>query len=144
MLMDDNNKQTTEIEEVKKQAEEYLNNWKRERADFINYKKEESKRVEEIVKFANEGLIMEIIEVLDKLYVGLKHEPNETMRQLAKDFEKFLANYDVKKIEIGDKFDPGMHEAVEIESGGKKLEEVRSGYMMHDKVIRPARVSIKK
>ena len=138
------NHQEDELERVKQQAEEYLNNWKRERADFINYKKEEAKRVEEIVKFANEGLLMEIIEVLDKLDLGLKHEPNDTLRQLSKDFEKFLNKYDVQRIKIEDKFDPVLHEAVEVEPGGKDIEEVRAGYMMHGRVIRPARVKITK
>lgn len=143
--MEDNNKNTTtedELETIKKQAEDYLNNWKRERADFVNYKKEEAKRVKEIVKFANEGLLLEIIEVLDKLDLGLKHEPSETLKQLAKDFEKFLERYDVKKIEVGNKLDPVLHEAVELEPEGKKIEEVRPGYMMHERVIRPVRVKI--
>ena len=141
----DNQQQITEIPEepdYKQKAEEYLNNWKRERADFMNYKKHEAKRVQEIVKFGNEGVIMELIEVLDRLDLGLRHEPNETIKQLAKDFEKFLEGYDVKRIEIKDKFDPMLHEAIEVEEGGQKVEEVRAGYTMHDRVIRPARVRI--
>lgn len=131
-----------DIEELKKQTQEYLNNWKRERADFINYKKEETKRVEEIVKFANEGLLLEIIEVLDKLDVGLKHEPSETLKQLTRDFDKFLESHGINRIKIEDKFDPLVHEAVEVEPGGSVLEEIRAGYTMHDKVIRPVRVRI--
>src|SRR3989344_8167404 len=137
-----------EFETIKNQAEEYLNNWKRERADFINYKKEEAKRVEEIIKFANEGLVLEIIDVLDKLDLGLKHEPNETMKQLVKDFEKLLNKYGVERIRTDGDFDPILHEAVasrivgEQEDGGMK--ELRSGYIMNWKVIRPARVSIQK
>lgn len=146
-MNDDSSEVQNELEEAKKQAEEYLNNWKRERADFVNYKKEEAKRVEEIVKFANEGLLLKIIDVLDKLDLGLQHEPSETLKQLAKDFEKFLEWYDVKKIEAADlagqaKFDPILHEAVEVDQDGKDLKEVRAGYIMHGKVIRPIRVKI--
>ena len=143
--MENNNQQLNtdqELEEVKQKAEEYLNSWKRERADFINFKKDEAKRVEDIVKFSNEGLVMEIIEVLDKLDLALKHAPNDMMRQLAKDFEKFLNKYSVEKIKIENKFDLVLYEAVEVEPGGDKLEEVRPGYKMYDKVIRPARVKI--
>ena len=49
------------LAECQKQAEEYLNNWKRERADFINYKKDEAKRLEEFVKFGNEGLFWKLL-----------------------------------------------------------------------------------
>ena len=56
-----------ELEKAKNYAEEYLNNWKRERADFLNYKKDEAKRMEEFVRFANEDLLMETIETLDDL-----------------------------------------------------------------------------
>ena len=131
-----------ELENLKNQAEEYLNNWKRERADFINYKKDEAKRVEDIVKFANESLVSEIIEVLDKLDLAVKHAPSDTLKQLSKDFEKFLNKYDVEKIKVSDNFDPVLHEAIEVEPDGKNIEEVRAGYMMHDKVIRPTRVKI--
>ena len=139
-----------ELENSKNQAEEYLNNWKRERADFLNYKKDESKRVESIVKYANESLIMEIIEILDKLDLGLQHEPNETTKQLSGDFTKFLKGYGVERIndpsiDSGQaKFDPIMHEAIEVEDGGTKLKEIRAGYRMYDKVIRPTRVIITK
>ena len=154
-MEEDNQKQKTdgsELEKFKKQTEEYLNNWKRERADFLNYKKDESRRVEELIKYINEGMLMDVIEIIDKLDVGLQHEPNETMKQLSRDFEKFLERYDVKKIEIKNpstdsgqvKFDHMLHEAVEVEEGGKNLNEVRAGYTMHDRVIRPVRVKITK
>ena len=139
-----------DLEKCKAQCEEYLNNWKRERADFINYKKDESKRVENIVKYANEGLIIEVIEILDKLDLGLQHEPNETMKQLASDFAKLLKEYGVERIDDPSidsgqaTFDPVMHEAIEVEDGGTKLKEIRAGYKMYDKIIRPTRVRITK
>ena len=50
--------------------QEYLENWKRERAAFLNYKKEESERMSKTVKFANQELILNILDVLDNIYIA--------------------------------------------------------------------------
>lgn len=131
------------LETCKKQAEEYLNNWKRERADFINYKKDEAKRMGEFVGFANEVLILELIDVLDDLYLTARETKNVGLDQVVKKFEDLLGKYEVEKIKVnGEKFDPLKHEAVESEDGGEKIEEIRAGYTMHGRVIRPARIKI--
>jgi len=133
-------------EDFKKRAEEYLNNWKRERADFINYKKDEAKRLEEFVRFANEGIILEIIEIVDDLEKAVKHDKSDWLEQIIAKFADWLGKYDVERIKTeGEKFNPELHEAVEgSEPEGKNLEEIRAGYMMHGKVIRPARVKLLK
>src|SRR3989344_4745828 len=69
-------------------AEEYLNNWKRERADFVNYKKDEGRRMEEFVKFANESLILELLDVVDDLYLAAKEVKNDGLNQVIKKFEE--------------------------------------------------------
>lgn len=140
-----------ELEKLKNQAEEYLNNWKRERADHINYKKEEARRVEEIVRFANEGLALEIIGIMDNLEIALKNVPAELrgkhsdwldgIEKAVSDFQKVLSRYDIQRILV-EKFDPTMHEVVHTEEGGERVEEVRAGYMIQGKVIRPTRVKI--
>ncbi|MDO8496280.1 MAG: nucleotide exchange factor GrpE [bacterium] len=141
-----------EREECKKQAEEYLNNWKRERADFINYKKDEAKRMEEFLKFSTEGIIMELIDVIDGIEVTRNNLPDTTeLKEWTGGFDgsldkldKFLKKFGVEKINIeGEKFDPLLHEAVEVQDkDGDKIEEIRPGYTMHGKVIRPVRVRI--
>ncbi len=124
-------------------AEEYLNNWKRERADFINYKKEEAKRLEEFVKFANESLILEVLAVFDDLDLAAKQIKDVGLDQVVKKFGDFLGKYGVERIKVEGEFDPTLHEAVEGEGEGR-VEEVRAGYTMHGRVIRPARVRIVK
>src|SRR3989344_7206683 len=103
----------TESDACKKQAEEYLNNWKRERADFVNYKKDEAKRMEEFVKFANESLILELVNVLDDLYLTAREAKNlptmtsAGLEQVIKKFENLLGKYEVEKIKVdGENFDP--------------------------------------
>lgn len=120
---DEQNANITELDECKKQADEYLNNWKRERADFVNYKKEEGKRVEELVKFANEGLILELLDIIEESIIARSQMPKEIEEKYpewlagidgvrAKGFE-FLKRHGVERIKtVGEKFDPMLHESV--------------------------------
>jgi len=154
---------TDELEECKQQCEEYLNNWKRERADFANYKKDEGRRMEEFLKFSTEGIIMELIDVIDGIEVSRKNLPDfKELKEWTDGFDssldkvgKFLKKFGVEKIKVEqEKFDPLLHEAVAVSSeasgegrevkdkDGDKIEEIRPGYTMHGKVIRPARVKI--
>ena len=63
------------LAELEKKSEEYLNNWKRERADFINYKKDEAERMLNLVKYAKEDMILEILPILDNIYLAEKSVP---------------------------------------------------------------------
>lgn len=133
-----------EMDKVKAQVEEYLNNWKRERADFLNYKKEEARRVEEFVKYANEDLVMEMMELVDDLEIVAKEVPGVGLEHVVKKFSELFKKYGVERISVDGQFNPALHEAVETEKEGVKMVEVRAGYMMGDKVIRPSRVKIVK
>ena len=61
-----------ELEECQKKKDEYLAGWQRERADFLNYKKEEIERIGEILKYAGEGLILKILPILDNFEIAEK------------------------------------------------------------------------
>ena len=128
-------------DEISKE-EEYLNNWKRERADFLNYKKDEARRVEEFVKFANEDLVLEVMELVDDIEIAAREVPGVGLEHVIKKFNDLFKKYGVERIKVEGEFDPALHEAIETAPGGGKLQEVRAGYMMRNKVIRPARVKI--
>lgn len=151
--MDEENKQSRRSDELDvgtpiealgqtDKAEEYLNNWKRERADFLNYKKDESRRMEEFVRYANEDLVLEMIDLVDDLEIVAKEIPGVGLENVVKRFSELFKKYGVERINAEGQFNPALHEAVETEQGGEKMVEVRAGYMMHGKVIRPARVKI--
>lgn len=133
-------------------AEEYLNGWKRERADFLNYKKDEMERIGQLVKYANEGLILKIIPILDNLCLAAQHISDPGIAQIQKQLEDFLAKEGIEPIKtVGEKFDPNLMEAVgetasaegSGESKGENVtEEVQRGYTMHGKIIRVARVKV--
>lgn len=131
-----------QIEELKAKCDEYLNGWKRERADFINYKKEEGERIGILAKFANEELLLNILPILDHLILASGHIKDQGLDQVVKQFQDFLAKEGIEPIEVSDKnFDPNTMDAVEGQ-GEKVSEELQKGYTLHGKIIRPARVKL--
>jgi len=145
-----------ELKQFKKECDEYLDGWKRAKADLINYKRDELKRLEQVVHFASEDIMRDMITVLDSFDLALasmkKDDPAEKGVYLIRSkLEKVLKGKGLNKInvEIGDKFDPTYHEAIgviENESGKSETiaEELETGYTLHKKVIRAARVKIYK
>ena len=151
----------SETEELQKKCEEYLNGWKRERADFLNYKKEEMERISCLVKYANEEIILKLLPVLDNLYLAETHIKDDGITQIIKQFEDILAKEGIEPIEVmGKPFDPATMEAVGEalegptlqQSGGERVsaetgavaEEVQRGYTLNAKLIRVAKVKISK
>lgn len=143
----------SELEKYKALSDEYLSGWKRAKADLANYQKDESKRFEEVIKFANKDFVKDIIVVLDSFdlaiaSLGDKAEKGFMMirAQLADNLKK--NGLEQIKIASGDDFDPARHEALlAIESEyppGSVVEEVERGYVLHGRVVRPARVKISK
>ncbi|MFH1769367.1 MAG: nucleotide exchange factor GrpE [Parcubacteria group bacterium] len=134
-----------------KKCEEYLNGWKRAQADFVNYKKDESHRIEDFAKFANENLLLEIIDVIDNIDRVLNEAPEsirgvdwfEGLESTRRQFDDFLKKHSIERITVGSEFDPMLHEAVLGDADGDAIEEVRAGYTLNNKVIRPSRVIIK-
>ncbi|MGC9610935.1 MAG: nucleotide exchange factor GrpE [Minisyncoccia bacterium] len=143
------------IAKLEKDNQEYLDGWKRAKADLINYKKEEGARLENFVKFSNELLVSDLIAVLDSFDLSLvvlsETDPaRKGMMLIKSQLEDILKKNGLEKIKIkqGDKFDPGLEEAMEemnsAEPPGTIAEEISGGYKLHNKVIRPVRVKLSK
>ncbi|MBI2024604.1 MAG: nucleotide exchange factor GrpE [Candidatus Harrisonbacteria bacterium] len=131
-------------------ADKYLNELKRAKADFINYQKDENRRLEEFVKFANAGLLLEFLPVLDSWAEFEKTNKDAGILAIKSQLEGILKKQGLEKITIseGQTFDPLYHESVEeIESDQPQnviLEEVLAGYALNGRVLRPSRVKISK
>jgi len=146
------------LKECQKVRDEYLANWQRERADLLNYKKGELERVAELVKYADTGIILKILPILDNFEKAEQEIPLERKKdnllegflQIKRQFKDFLKNQGIEEIKtIGENFDPSFHEAVEMTDSkkgesGKVIEEVKKGYKLQDQVIRPAKVKVGK
>jgi len=131
------------MDEISKE-QEYLDSWKRAQADLINYKKDEGKRMEEFIKFANEDVILEVLDVVGNLELAAEHVKDEGLKQVLKQFDSLFKKYSVERIAVvGQTFDPAVHEAVEAIVDDSKIAEARAGYTMHGRVIRPARIKNK-
>jgi molecular chaperone GrpE len=145
-----------ELEEIEKKRDEYFAGWQREKADFLNYKKQEFERLKGTLCIAKESLFSELIPVLDSFELAEKAIPEEEKENnnikglilIKKQLEDSLKGLGLREIEsIGKNFDANLHEAVEEEEGkepGIIFEEVEKGYSFEDKVIRPAKVKIGK
>jgi len=146
------------LEEAKKGREGW-DKMLRNQADLENIRKRLERDKQEFVKFANEGLILDLLNVLDDLgrSVDLAESGKEDLPAFIKGVEMILAhlyemlkNHGVKPIEAeGKMFDPNFHEAL-MQVEDKKLPEhtiievLQKGYLMHGRVLRTAKVKVSK
>lgn len=146
-----------ELAAAQAQAQEYLAGWQRAKADYANLKREAEANQFAFTKYANEGLLHELLPLVDYFKHALKAVPEaerglpwvEGIRHIQSRLEQVLAYHGVKELEtVGEKFDPALHEAVaEVESSepaGTIIEEMRTGFMLHDKLLQAARVKVAK
>jgi len=138
-----------------KQRDEYLAGWQRAKADFINYKKDELKHFEDVAKYANAELMMDLIGILDNFDLGLrqleKAGPVEKgIYMIRTQMEDILKRRGLERVnvKVGEPFDPMIAEAIASAESDKPsgtiLEEIEPGYKLYDKIIRPARVRVAK
>jgi len=132
----------------------YLANWQRTQADFINYKRRIEQERETFARSANASLIISLLPVLDDFESAFEHAPHrgkekgtwiEGIRMVERKLRTALETFGLKPIEaVGEPFDPNLHEAVRQDSGeeGKVVAEVRKGYMLNDRVLRPSMVVV--
>jgi len=147
-----------ELEIVKQKAQEYLDGWKRARADYLNFKKESESRQKEVIQFANAALIAELIPVFDHFKLACCHVPKDKKDaewvkgffHIKKQFEDFLKNLGIEEIKtVGEIFNPEFHEAVSHEEKEEFetdiiFEEVKPGYTLQGKLLSPAKVKVAK
>jgi molecular chaperone GrpE len=164
-LEGDKKEKEKEIEELKKKLEEKEKETKenydrflRQAADLDNYKKRVAKEKEEWTKFANEDLIKAILPFIDNLERAVNHAVKVedagvliegvrlTIQQLLQALNKFgLSSFESQ----GKPFDPALHEAILVVSSdqyepNQVVEEFQKGYLLNDRLIRPATVSVSK
>ncbi|MEX2436763.1 MAG: nucleotide exchange factor GrpE, partial [Candidatus Paceibacterota bacterium] len=143
------------LEELEKEKNEYLNGWKRAKADLINYKNGENERFNSFLRSKQRDLILDILRVLDSFEIGIIMTKGEAMdkkgvEMIRNQFQETLKSNGVVKIEvkIGDDFNPEVHEAVEyIDSDTPEdsiVEVIENGYKFKDVVLRPVKVKISK
>lgn len=139
----------------REKSEHLLASWQRSQADFANFKKRvEQERIEN-AKFVNALLMTSLLPILDDLERALDSVEPELagcswVDGIGLIYRKFLATLEsqgLSRIEVhGQDFDPNFHQAVLHEDGeeGKVIDELQRGYMLHDRLLRPAMVKVGK
>jgi molecular chaperone GrpE len=140
-------KEDSQIENLKQQAKDFEDKWKRALADYQNLERRTAEIRKEWITESNRDLILKLFPVLDTLILAQAHVKDEGLRLSIQKFLDILKDEGVIKIPTdGEKFDPHLMEATEVVDGpeNKVVEEVRSGFMLNDKVLRPAQVKVGK
>jgi molecular chaperone GrpE len=143
-------KEASELEEEKNEWESKA---KKVKADFENYRKEESERKQRWQKQAEEKLAEELIEIMDNLERAIASADEDSgivqgVKMVADQLYEKLEKKGLERINAeGEEFDPNLHKAVETrehDEENKILEQKRKGYMFEDKVLREAEVVVGK
>ena len=129
----------------------------RSQADFDNFRKRSAREKEDAVKYANASLLERLIPIIDNFELGLAAASSSEqspilagMSMVAKQLTDFLADSGVTPVEAtGKPFDPNLHEAIAHEQSatvpeGVVTRQVRKGYKLKDRLLRPANVIVSK
>jgi molecular chaperone GrpE len=146
------------IESLQEKADKNYDLYLRSQADMENFKKRSAKDKEDVVRYANETLIKEILPVMDNLEKAISHAQQdnavdalrEGVSLTLKGLKDSLAKAGVQEVEAqGQPFDPCFHEAVsemvdERAKPGTVLQELQRGYVLNGRLIRPSMVIVSK
>jgi molecular chaperone GrpE len=144
-----------ELEKEREKSEDYLRRLQYLQADFENYRKRIEREIGDVKRYSNERLLSDLLVVVDELELGLKkaREENsspvlvEGISMVLKRFQGLLAKEGVVRINgVGSQFDPAVHEAAlkvpSEKEEGTIIEEIRSGYTLKGRVLRPSIVKV--
>lgn len=141
------------------QAQDYYDRLLRLSAEFDNYKKRTSREMSDVVRYANEKLLQDLLIVVDNLEraISSADQDNPTDSSLVEGINltlnevlKILQQYNVQPVKaLGESFDPAIHQAmmqqeVEDEPANMVVQEMQKGYRLHDRLLRPAMVVVSK
>jgi molecular chaperone GrpE len=141
------------LAEAESKTSEYKDSWLRSQAEFQNYRKR-LERDNEMMYFSMKGdIIKKVLPILDDLERALQNRSADDawangIELVVRKFQNILESEGIKKIEaLGVEFDPNFHEAISHEpangaQSGHVIGVVQNGYMLGERVIRPALVRV--
>lgn len=147
------------LKESQAKCLEYMTGWQRAKADYVNARRQNDGERAEFLKYSERKLMLELLALADSFDLALGGAggmpPNSEkwlagVRNIRVQLEKILEGHDVKIMEdqTGKKFDPKFHEALmnepitEQSQDDTVLAELARGYLIHDQVLRPAKVKV--
>ncbi len=154
---------TEQLDELKTRAEKADENWERllrTTADFDNFKKRAAREKQDAIRYANEALLEKLVPVLDNFDAALSAAQTNSsgaaqslqtgVAMIFQQLKKVLTESGLEEVDAaGQKFDPNLHEAVsqqettKVAEGGV-VQQLRKGYKLRDRLLRPATVVVAK
>jgi molecular chaperone GrpE len=145
-----------ELSEVRSKADEYLDGWQRSRADLANYRKRMEREQAQAYQTAAGNIIKRYLDVLDDLDRALRNRPSggdgagwaDGIELIYRKLNTILESEGVMVMQTQDQlFDPSFHEAITLEDSpdhesGQIIEVLKQGYILGDRVLRPALVRV--
>jgi molecular chaperone GrpE len=140
------------------ELEKYKDAALRARADLDNYRKRVAREKEDAIRYANNSLLESLLPILDNFELGIDAARNASdvkgiiqgLEMVRKQLEDFLRDHGVEIVNaVGNPFDPNIHEAVAHEPSrdvaeGDVVRQLRKGFKLKDRLIRPASVIVSK
>lgn len=152
-----------QLEELKARAAKADDNWERllrTTADFDNFKKRAAREKQDAIRYANEGLLEKLVPVLDNFDAALSaaqttpsgagQSMQAGIAMIFQQLKKVLTESGLEEVDAsGQKFDPNLHEAVSQQETaevpeGRVVQQLRKGYKLRDRLLRPATVVVAK
>jgi len=146
------------IEKVQEASDKNLDLYIRSQAEIDNLKKRYQKERQDLVKFANESLIKQLLPVVDNLEKAITHSQDEDSIEAIREgidltlkgLTDILQKAGVKTVKaVGEQFDPNFHEAVSEMADdrvepGSVIKDLQKGYILNQRLIRPSMVIVSK
>lgn len=155
---DKKEKYKKEIKELEEKIKELEMKALTSQAEMINYRRRKDEEVSRMLKYANEDMVTELLQTIDNFERAIKMDDNNLEDEVSKFLAGFkmiycnlvnvLEKFDVRAIDdVNKEFDPTYHQAVMTEkvdgvNPGMVIEVLQKGYLLKDKVIRPAMVKV--
>ncbi|MDZ4765559.1 MAG: nucleotide exchange factor GrpE [Chloroflexota bacterium] len=145
-----------QLDAAQAQAKQYMDGWQRERAEFANFKRRTERERTETYQNASADVIKLLLPIIDDFERAMANLPADLVSNpwvsgvgmVGRKFERLLENFNVKAVDpLGDIFDPSLHEAISMEDStsvesGRVIETLQRGYLVGERVLRPAMVRI--
>ena len=147
-----------DLKQAKKEKEEYLTGWQKERADFANYKKDEETRKAVFSEAVRERILTRFLSVVDSFNMAMANKEvwvkvdtnwRVGVEHIYSDLLKIFEEYGVKSVgEAGESFDPNIHQSIDMVATDKKeldhkvAQVIQRGYKLGERIMRPARVNV--
>ncbi len=147
-----------DLKQARKEKEEYLVGWQKERADFANYKKQEEDRKAMFSESMRERILSRFLSVMDSFNMAFANREawekvdanwRKGVEYIHSQMNTVFEEYGVFEIgKVGEVFDPNIHESLEMVDTNEKDKNhtiasvIQKGYKIGDRVLRPARVNV--